>query len=218
MKWKSQSMALMKVLSDPRRERILHLTSDEPKTVKQLADEIGEDPLRLYYHVKKLLEVELLEVADTRQHGNLVEKYYRAVNFRDVIYRGNVEEQAEHSELALSLLHRKLNPAISLYQQGLEKVREEKQMGKKFHTMPYHVSINSASERMTAKEWRKSIEPIMKAIGKRVDDGAPWPDFSNDDDDEMGTYEYILISYRMEDAVQLGVLDDADEQEGDSED
>lgn len=205
-------MELMKVLSDPRRERILHLAAVEPKTVKQLAEELGEDPLRLYYHVKKLLEVELLEVADTRQHGNLVEKYYRAVNFRDVIYQGNVEEQAEHAELALSLLHRKLNPAIGLYQKGLEKVREEKQAGKTFTRLPYHVSINSTSERLTAKEWRKSIEPIMKAMGKKTLDEEPWPDFSTDDNDEMGTYEYILITYRMEDAAELGMLPESDEE------
>jgi DNA-binding transcriptional ArsR family regulator len=216
VEWKKQSIELMKVLSDPRRERILHLAADEPVTVKYMAEQMNEDPLRLYYHVKKLLQVELLEVADTRQQGNLVEKYYKAVNFRDTIYQGNVEEQAEHPELALANLHRKLDPAVTLFQKGLEKVREEKAAGKTVTHMPYQITINTGSERLTSREWRKSIEKMLKAMAAHPVDDEPWPQVPEDGrEDEVGTYEYILISYRIEDAERVGAVKDLHSDEDD---
>ncbi|MGG2065883.1 ArsR/SmtB family transcription factor [Bacillus sp. S14(2024)] len=207
MKWKKQTIELMKLLSDPRRNQILHLAASEPVTVKYLAEQMGEDPLRLYYHVKKLVKAELLEVVETRQQNNFIEKYYQSVNFTDVVYQGNIEEQAEHLELTLASVHRRLNPGLKLYQRSLEKVQEDKQSGKTFHYLPYNVSINSTSERMTTREWRKSIEPIMKAMGTEKND-EPWPEIlPSEDDDKEGTYQYILITYKIEDAEMLDLIE-----------
>lgn len=201
-------MELMKILADPRRSRILHLASDKPVTVKYMAEKMDEEPLRLYYHVKKLIKAELLEVAETKQQGNLVEKYYKAVNFNDVIYKGNVEEQSQHIELALSLIHRKLDPGLLLYQKSLEKVREERQVGKNIKKLPYHVTINSGTERMTELEWQRSIDRIMKTMGKETEDKEAWPEVPyNTTDDEEGTYQYVLVTYKIEDAEQLGVVE-----------
>ena len=200
MKYKSQSMELMKILSDPRRNQILHLASDEPITVKAMAEKIGEEPLRLYYHVKKLVKAELLEVVDTRQHGNLTEKYYQAVNFRDVIYKGDMAEQAEHIEQTLSLIHQIVDPGLQLYQKKLEMIRNEKEG----HSVPIHVTIDSATERKTGREWRQSLEYVMKAMAPKSFDQSSWPELPDDDrDKEEGTYQYVLVSYRIEDQDEL---------------
>jgi DNA-binding transcriptional ArsR family regulator len=202
------SMDLMKILSDPRRNRILHLASEKPVTVKYLAEQLGEEPIRLYYHVKLLVKAELLEVAETKQLGNLTEKYYKSVNFSDVIYKGNIEEQAEHMELAMALVHQRLDPGLQLYQKALEKIKVEKKDGKTFQKLPYQVSIDTSSSKMTARDWRKSIEPIMKAMGKNDIDQNEWPELPKDvRDDEEGTYQYFLISYRIEDAEELGLIE-----------
>ncbi|RZT15538.1 winged helix-turn-helix domain-containing protein [Fictibacillus sp. BK138] len=207
MKWKMLSMELMKILSDPRRNKILHLASEEPVTVKKLAEEMNEEPVRLYYHIKMLVNADLLEVVETRQIGNLTEKYYKTINLSDVIYKGNIEEQAEHVDLALSLLHKRLDPGLHLYQKALEKIREEKKNGKTFKKLPFQVSIDTSSSKMTGQEWRESIEPIMKAMGKNKDIQDPWPEIPTDvRDDEEGTFQYVLISYRVEDAEQLGLI------------
>lgn len=201
------SMELMKILSDPRRNKILHLASEEPVTVKKLAEEMNEEPVRLYYHIKMLVNADLLEVVETRQIGNLTEKYYKTINLSDVIYKGNIEEQAEHVDLALSLLHKRLDPGLHLYQKALEKIREEKKNGKTFKKLPFQVSIDTSSSKMTGQEWRESIEPIMKAMGKNKDIQDPWPEIPTDvRDDEEGTFQYVLISYRVEDAEQLGLI------------
>lgn len=215
---KTQTLELMKVMSDRRRTRILHLAADQPVTVKQLAEQLGEEPSRLYYHVKKLMEVDLLEVVETRQHGNLVEKYYKAINHDDVIYRGDFHLQSEHAQLALAFMHRKIDPALRMYEKGLEWIREEKAKGNteldRFR-LPYHISINSSSKRMTGKEWWQSLQQIMKTMMSKQNE-EQWPELpiktTQEEEEREGTYQYVLISYRIEDAEELGLIDaDSDE-------
>ncbi|SFF02760.1 Helix-turn-helix domain-containing protein [Bacillus sp. OV194] len=215
--WKTQSIDLMKIFSDPRRLRILHLASEQPITVKQLASELNEHPSRLYYHVKKLEEAELLEVAETKQIGNLVEKYYKTVNMEGVLYRGDLQAQAEQPEVALSLTYQLIEPALKLYERSLAKVREEKKQGVELNELPYHVTINSSSDRMTAKEWQESFPPIMKALGKKDKKEFDWPKrpgkkiLSEEEANKVGTYQYVLISYRIEDAEELGIVTETEE-------
>ncbi|MDN4524559.1 ArsR/SmtB family transcription factor [Fictibacillus fluitans] len=213
--WKTQSIDLMKIFSDPRRLRILHLASEQPITVKQLAAELNEHPSRLYYHVKKLEDAELLAVAETKQLGNLVEKYYQTINMDDVLYRGDLQAQAEQPEVALSLTYRLIEPALKLYEKSLAKLREERKHGEELNEMPYHVTINSSSDRMTAKEWRESFPAIMKALGKNEKKDYEWPERSFTSEEEankVGTYQYVLLSYRIEDAEELGVVTENEEE------
>ncbi|WHY73599.1 ArsR/SmtB family transcription factor [Fictibacillus enclensis] len=213
--WKTQSIDLMKIFSDPRRLRILHLASEQPITVKQLAAELNEHPSRLYYHVKKLEDAELLEVAETKQLGNLVEKYYQTINMNDVLYRGDLQAQAEQPEVALSLTYRLIEPALKLYEKSLAKLREEKKHGVVRNEMPYQVTINSSSDRMTAKEWRESFPVIMKALGKKDKKDYDWPERSYPSEEEankVGTYQYVLLSYRIEDAEELGIVTENEEE------
>lgn len=207
LKYQKQSMELMKILADPRRTQILALASGDPITVKDLAYKIGEEPLRLYYHVKKLVKAELLEVVETKQQGNLIEKYYKAVDMSNTIYKGDIEEQSEHIELALSLIHQKLNPGLMLYQKSLELIKERKKLGETFTRLPFHVSIDSATDQKTARQWRESLGPIMDAMDNKQGQQREWPEILPDvRDEEVGTYQYILISYCVEDAAKLGIL------------
>jgi DNA-binding transcriptional ArsR family regulator len=75
--------ATMKALSDPLRLKIMgvlgkHAYAD-PRimTVKQIADELGEPATKLYRHIKQLLAVELIQVAELRLVGGIVEQRYR---------------------------------------------------------------------------------------------------------------------------------------------
>ncbi|WP_409295829.1 helix-turn-helix domain-containing protein [Peribacillus sp. SCS-26] len=214
MKFKITSMELMKILADPRRSKILHLAMDKPVTVKYLAEQIGEDPLKLYYHVKKMVKHELLEVVETVQHGNLTEKYYQAINL-DVIYRGNLDEQSEASELALSLARQKIDPGLRLYQKALEKVREDKKEGRQHEILPYHVSINSGTDRITGRQWRRSMETIIETIGGEKLKIDEWPELPpHESDSETGTYQYVLISYKIEDADKLGLILPEEDEDG----
>lgn len=76
--------AAIKALSDPLRLRIMRLMQkgahEKPRTftVKQLAGELDEPPTKLYRHVKALLKVGLIQIAELRLVGGIVEQHYRA--------------------------------------------------------------------------------------------------------------------------------------------
>lgn len=216
MKWENSNVELLKILADPRRSRILQLASKKPVTVKMMAEQMDEDPLRLYYHVKKMVKAELLELKETRQQGNLSEHYYQTAEYLDnVAFRGNVEENAEYLETVVSLVHRRLDPGLRMFRKGLEKVREENQGGVRFERSPYHVMIDSATSWETGREWQHTLNRILQAINGSEEPLEPRvPDDGRED--EEGTYQYVIVSYRIEDAEKLGLLDPSEE-EPDSE-
>ncbi|MGD7008635.1 ArsR/SmtB family transcription factor [Metabacillus sp. 84] len=210
---RSLSLEMMKILSDPRRLRILNAASERPMTVKQLASLLGEQPSRLYYHVKKLEEAELLEMTETKQLGNLVEKYYKTINSENIIYRGDLQAQASEPELSLALKHQLLSPALQLYEKSLAKIREEKRNGRELTEMPYHVNFSSSSRRMTAKQWRETTAGLISALGVKRESEEPihQPFKSDEEAEKSGTYQYVLISYRIEDAEELGFIEEKED-------
>jgi DNA-binding transcriptional ArsR family regulator len=78
-----EDAATMKALADPLRQNILRVLSrnvhEKPRvmTVKQLAEELGEPTTKLYRHMKQLLAVDLIQVAELRLVGGIVEQHYR---------------------------------------------------------------------------------------------------------------------------------------------
>lgn len=204
------SLELMKVLSDPRRIQILNLAK-EPITVKQIAEALDEKPSRLYYHVNKLVELELLKITETRQTGNLVEKFYRSE--QNLFVKGDIRLQAENIPFALESLQRALMPGIKLYEKALEKVNEQLGEGvEEIKNFPYHISFNYSSGRMTGQQWRRANALVLKTIGDASGENSNppegfFPEVTHDEDEEEGTYQHIIISYRIEDAIKLGLID-----------
>ncbi|EIT85659.1 hypothetical protein A374_07479 [Fictibacillus macauensis ZFHKF-1] len=205
MQVKPNSIELMKIFSDPRRLQILHAALDEPITVKQLAIELNEQPSRLYYHVKKLEEADLLEVTETKQLGNLTEKYYQTVNMKDTLYRGSPQIQAEQPEVTLSLTYQLIQPALTLLEKSLEEIRKAKEQNIHHTSHLYQFDISSVSDRLTAQEWADSIPKIIQMIAKKDENTIPLPSrtFTEEEGKEQGTYQYVLLSYRLEDVEHV---------------
>jgi DNA-binding transcriptional ArsR family regulator len=67
----------LRALSDPLKLRIIESLRPEPLTASQVARQLGEKPNKLHYHVTELERAGLIRVAETRQKGNLLERYYR---------------------------------------------------------------------------------------------------------------------------------------------
>ena len=73
----------IKALADPLRLRIMRLMQQGARkqarvfTVKQIAAELDEPPTKLYRHIKLLLKNELIQVAEVRLVGGIVEQHYR---------------------------------------------------------------------------------------------------------------------------------------------
>jgi DNA-binding transcriptional ArsR family regulator len=74
---------VIKALADPLRLRIMRLMEEgaheQPRnfTVKQIATALEEPPTKLYRHVKQLLKVGLIQIAELRLVGGIVEQHYR---------------------------------------------------------------------------------------------------------------------------------------------
>jgi len=68
----------LKILADSRRLYILQRLMAGPATLSMLGKELGEHPARVRHHLKKLEEIDLVELVDTQVVRGFVEKYYRA--------------------------------------------------------------------------------------------------------------------------------------------
>jgi DNA-binding MarR family transcriptional regulator len=71
-----------RLLADEFKLRVLLAFAEQPATVKQVADELGEKQTRLYRHVDALLEAGLLNVIEEKQKRGTVERTLQAVASR----------------------------------------------------------------------------------------------------------------------------------------
>jgi DNA-binding transcriptional ArsR family regulator len=69
----------LKAVADPLRLRLLLAFAGRPRTIKRVAEELGERQGRLYHHVEVLEKAGLLEVASTRPVRGAIERSYIAV-------------------------------------------------------------------------------------------------------------------------------------------
>ena len=74
----------LKVISDPLRNQIMEVLTPEPLTVGEMASALGLENSKLYYHINLLEKHGFIQVVDTSQRGNLIEKHYwiTAQNFQ----------------------------------------------------------------------------------------------------------------------------------------
>ena len=68
----------IKVLSDPNRLAILSLLTMKEMTTSHVSKLLGLSIQNAQYHIKKLLEADLIAQTRSEMVGNLVEKYYRS--------------------------------------------------------------------------------------------------------------------------------------------
>ncbi|MGH4123529.1 MAG: ArsR/SmtB family transcription factor [Clostridium sp.] len=68
----------VKAISDPYKFRILKTFKaiNEPATVKQVADYLNEVPAKVYYHVKKMEKLGILQLIFTKEINGIIAKYY----------------------------------------------------------------------------------------------------------------------------------------------
>ena len=103
------SIEQSKLLGNAKRVKIISCLLHSAKTAKQVADELGQSPGSIHYHICKLHEGGLLDLVETKQEGGIVEKYYLAKakwfdsegrNFNDPVL---AEEQAAATQTLMRL-------------------------------------------------------------------------------------------------------------------
>lgn len=83
-----ESIDALKVVFDPRRMRVLEAFAAQPRTVREVAEELGVTPHSLYYHVNMLEEHDLLIVTGTRMVSGILEKHYQVAARNFIIAPG----------------------------------------------------------------------------------------------------------------------------------
>jgi DNA-binding transcriptional ArsR family regulator len=80
-------MKEIKIFNDPKafemaadktRRRIIHLLRARELSVAQIAEALDMTPQAIYHHVKRMLEVGLIEVAKEERVNHFIETYYQA--------------------------------------------------------------------------------------------------------------------------------------------
>jgi predicted ArsR family transcriptional regulator len=80
----------IKMAFDPYRKNIIKtfMHSKEPMTVKEVADALGEVPAKVHYHVKKLEDYGILQLAKTKNINGIIAKYYKSV-YEGILFEGS---------------------------------------------------------------------------------------------------------------------------------
>lgn len=73
------SIEQLRAVADVLRMHILNVLTDQPMTVTQLGEALGQAPAKMHYHVRELEKVGLLRLVETREKGGILEKYYQPV-------------------------------------------------------------------------------------------------------------------------------------------
>jgi DNA-binding transcriptional ArsR family regulator len=74
-----ESIEQLRAVADPLRMRIYQILTLRPMTATQVAEELGEAPPKIHYHVRELERVGLLRQVDSRERNGILEKYFRAI-------------------------------------------------------------------------------------------------------------------------------------------
>jgi DNA-binding transcriptional ArsR family regulator len=90
----------LKAFTDPLRVRVLSILTRRSATNQQISDLLGEPHAKVLYHIRFLLEVELIRLINTQIKGGNIEKYYRAV--ASVF---DLRSPAGNAEQDIALLH-----------------------------------------------------------------------------------------------------------------
>ncbi|NHM32571.1 winged helix-turn-helix domain-containing protein [Neobacillus terrae] len=187
---KIDDIEIAKMLLDPRKKSILDIAKT-PVTVSQLAEELNEKPSRLYYHVKKLEDAELIELVNTRQHGNLIEKFYQTS-------KSAGQHLLELDEKLLETHHETvMNEIMKILQPGLKLLKKELE-NSPYNDGSHPVNLLLKLSEMTGQEWVLSQERIMKSLKAENDlKEVPTPSLTEEQLNMKSKYAYFLLSYRI---------------------
>ncbi len=159
----------VKALAVPVRVEILHVLEHRPMTTTQIARLLKERPNKLYYHVTELERVGILEVAETRQRGNLVEKYFRPVARFFRIDPTLFQKGAEGQEAYLSTVVSNFDSTvIDLRRSMADGTLDQGLMQKAFSSV---MEVGLSEERALAL--RQELRDLIVRYGRESENGGP---------------------------------------------
>ncbi|MCK5129236.1 MAG: hypothetical protein KAQ68_05265 [Clostridiales bacterium] len=156
----------IKIFSDPYRLKIINTYKkiNEPLTVKKVADEMGEVPAKIHYHVKKLLSIKILELDHIEVINGINAKYYRltANEFRiDLSKISDSVAYQKHAGKVESLISSLLNDFMETFARvSLSKTNNEKKNDE------HSATISAPDLYLTDEEFKAFEKELKKLISK----------------------------------------------------
>ncbi len=102
--------AAFQLLADETRRRIIYLLRAKEMTVAQIAQELQLTPQAIYHHIRKLKDVDMVEVAREERVDHFIETYYQAT--------AEMFNLAHGETMSAKVLEEEVRDALS----GLEKL------------------------------------------------------------------------------------------------
>lgn len=169
-----RDLETLRVVADPLRSQILDLLIQEPQTVKQVADKLGDSPNKLYYHFSLLEKQHLIEISETRMVANMLEKVYRAIARHIDIDPSLISFTNEEGRVAM---HAFVTPVIDATRQDLVRSLQARQIqiesGAVQHPRPIFIArevSHLSDERMV--EFSERLQALVNEFVK-TGEGVP---------------------------------------------
>jgi predicted ArsR family transcriptional regulator len=164
----------LKVFNDPYRMKIIKTfqKSEDPLTVKACADIMGEVPAKIHYHVKKLIDIEILELDHVEVINGINAKYYKLPKRSFTI---SLEDSEDDNSLShLSHVHTIISNMIDEFKDSFmkstAKAAEEKL--KEAYDAGFIVSNSVELTKEEFKEVSEYITEIKEKYKHTKDDGT----------------------------------------------
>ena len=116
----------IKVLSDPNRLAILSLLTMKEMTTSHVSELLGLSIQNAQYHIKKLVEADLIGQTRTEMVGNLVEQYYRSQFEPGMVSNATDEESVDISE-RLNLVFAAMGAIKGILNHGITTLDEKRE-------------------------------------------------------------------------------------------
>lgn len=172
----------IKAFSDPYRLEILNrfYKFKEPATVKQVADDMGEVPAKVYYHVKKMEECGIVRLVYTREINGIIAKYYEPAAKKFDIRKFNIAEP-----LQKVMLNETQSMMASIYNDSLKDMLQSISDNKGY-------KMNAA----ITKDNLYLTDDELKAFCKMIDDFCENHNSRKTDDGNIHEYHFFLTTIR----------------------
>lgn len=163
----------LKVFNDPYRMKIIRTfqQSEDPLTVKACADIMGEVPAKIHYHVKKLIDIEILELDHVEVINGINAKYYKLPKRSFTI---SLEESENDNSLShLSHVHTIIKNMIDEFKDSFMKssARAAEQKLKEAHETGFIVSNSVELTKEEFKEVSAYLAELKDKYKHTKDDG-----------------------------------------------
>jgi DNA-binding transcriptional ArsR family regulator len=176
----------LKVLSDPLRMQLIELMGDQPRTVKQVAQQLEMTPNKLYYHIRLLEDHGLIRVVETHIVSGIVEKHYQTtakeITVADGLLSISKPEDGEEIEALVSSI---LDGAKADFKRSL-RVRSQ---GDVQSEVRYSTNITREMARLT----REQANTIRERLAELVKEFEAYDDES--EQEERQTFALTTLFY-----------------------